>query len=223
MNMLQEFPQLIAVADYAGQRHAGQTRADKTTPYISHPVAVAQMLYNDFGVRDVTTLAAALLHDVLEDTKTTRLDLVAALTEMNTPKMIDSGRGLSEGEIAVYVDALTKEWTGKGPQAQGAEAKTARHLDSYRKLIEPPGNFGRPVPAGVRLIKVADRLHNLQTSFCWKPPHDRKWRGRYLADTALLIGCLSRAAGTLLDMAAVDALKREYWRCVLAFTRPEET
>src|SRR5215469_2912499 len=57
---------------FARDAHAGQRRRHGP-PYIEHPVAVAWLAFERFGVRDAEVLAAALLHDVLEDTDATDL------------------------------------------------------------------------------------------------------------------------------------------------------
>ncbi len=68
---------LTALA-FAAERHRGQRRKGLThEPYINHPIRVVTLLWEVGGVREVTTLVAALLHDVVEDTATT-LDEVAA-------------------------------------------------------------------------------------------------------------------------------------------------
>ncbi|HEX9816326.1 MAG TPA: HD domain-containing protein [Candidatus Thermoplasmatota archaeon] len=60
---------LEAAKAFATERHEGQTRRDGTTPYITHPVRVAQRL-QDAGVNKAEILAAAVLHDLIEDTRT---------------------------------------------------------------------------------------------------------------------------------------------------------
>lgn len=60
---------LLGAALYAAQKHRDQTRKDLRTPYINHPLGVANLLA-EVGVTDIDTLIAALLHDVLEDTDT---------------------------------------------------------------------------------------------------------------------------------------------------------
>ena len=62
---------LDAVA-FAADRHRNQRRkGDEASPYVNHPIAVAHVLWHEGGVRDGVTIAAALLHDTVEDTDTT--------------------------------------------------------------------------------------------------------------------------------------------------------
>lgn len=79
-------------ASFAARFHNGQLRKDGTTPYIAHPFRVAMTVRDVFGVDDPVALAAALLHDVIEDTTadyddvaeefgTEVADVVAALTK----------------------------------------------------------------------------------------------------------------------------------------------
>jgi len=59
-------------ANFAAIKHRNQRRKDPAqTPYINHPIGVANILVNEGGVDDVETLLAALLHDTVEDTETT--------------------------------------------------------------------------------------------------------------------------------------------------------
>jgi guanosine-3',5'-bis(diphosphate) 3'-pyrophosphohydrolase len=61
---------------FAAHKHRAQRRKDKeASPYINHPIALADVLANEGGVVDPVTLCAALLHDTIEDTKTTYKEL----------------------------------------------------------------------------------------------------------------------------------------------------
>ncbi|KAL3984703.1 HD domain family protein [Acanthocheilonema viteae] len=63
---------IIKAADLAARRHRQQRRKDITqTPYINHPIGVAYILTNEGQITDTATIIAAILHDVVEDTKTT--------------------------------------------------------------------------------------------------------------------------------------------------------
>lgn len=64
---------LLAAAIFAAEKHRGQVRKDQRgSPYITHPLAVAQFLWEIGGVQKTEILSAAILHDTLEDTPTTR-------------------------------------------------------------------------------------------------------------------------------------------------------
>ncbi len=123
---------LIERAHAAAERaHEGQTRRSGE-PYITHPVAVAQILA-DLGI-GAKTVAAALLHDTVEDTEYT-LDLLRA----------DFG-----DEVAMLVDGVTK--LDKLKYGDSAQAETVR------KMIVDMSKDIR-----VLVIKLADRLHNART------------------------------------------------------------
>jgi (p)ppGpp synthase/HD superfamily hydrolase len=70
---------LLAAAHFAARKHKDQRRSDpEATPYINHPLAVAELLSRVGGVTDLATLQAALLHDTIEDTNTTAEEIEAA-------------------------------------------------------------------------------------------------------------------------------------------------
>jgi len=65
-------PQILRAAAFAAERHRNQRRkGTDASPYINHPLALADLLAHDCGERDPTILIAALLHDTVEDTGTT--------------------------------------------------------------------------------------------------------------------------------------------------------
>jgi guanosine-3',5'-bis(diphosphate) 3'-pyrophosphohydrolase len=67
---------VLRVAAFAADKHRHQRRKDHArTPYINHPLAVARVLAEEGGVNDPEILAAAILHDTLEDTATSRREL----------------------------------------------------------------------------------------------------------------------------------------------------
>lgn len=77
---------------YAARAHTGQTRKDKATPYFSHAARVAMTLRHVFDCADPAALAAAMLHDTIEDTTTDYDDLAERFGD----------------EVAGIVAALTK-------------------------------------------------------------------------------------------------------------------
>lgn len=63
---------VLKAAAFASEKHSGQRRKDAdASPYINHPLALANILANEGGVTNVSVLGAALLHDTVEDTETT--------------------------------------------------------------------------------------------------------------------------------------------------------
>jgi GTP pyrophosphokinase len=124
---------LTRAFDYAAQAHAGQVR-QSGQEFIYHPWGAAKILA---GLQlDEATLAAALLHDVVEDTSTD----------------IDELRAEFGDEIANLVEGVTKLTRVKFQSREHAEA------ENYRKLIVAMAEDLRVI-----LIKLADRLHNLRT------------------------------------------------------------
>ncbi len=68
--------QVLAAAIFAADKHQGQIRKDLIgSPYITHPLSVAKVLWEIGGIRDTRTLVAAILHDTLEDTRTTPAEI----------------------------------------------------------------------------------------------------------------------------------------------------
>src|SRR3954462_4864329 len=128
---------------YAMKAHGEQTRASGD-PYFSHPLEVAAIL-TDLKLDD-STIAAALLHDTIEDTSTTRAE-------------IDQMFG---HDIGALVDGLTKL---KKLELVTKEAKQAENL---RKLLLAIADDVR-----VLLVKLADRLHNMRT-LSHMPPISRR-------------------------------------------------
>ncbi|HEV3009169.1 MAG TPA: HD domain-containing protein [Burkholderiales bacterium] len=77
--MKSELALLLKALAFAAHKHRDQRRKDPdASPYINHPIALADVLVNEGGVSDVEVLCAALLHDTVEDTATTHEELVNA-------------------------------------------------------------------------------------------------------------------------------------------------
>ena len=70
---------LLKALAFAADKHRHQKRKDaEASPYINHPIALANVLVDEGGVEDIEVLCAALLHDTIEDTDTTHEELVNA-------------------------------------------------------------------------------------------------------------------------------------------------
>lgn len=120
--------------DTAVDAHKDQRRKSGE-PYILHPIAVAKIVADDIGL-GAPSIAAALLHDVVEDTKYTIDD-------------IESIHGM---QIAKIVDGLTKISSLKKDKNVSFQA------ENFRKMLLTLNDDARVI-----IIKIADRLHNMQT------------------------------------------------------------
>lgn len=70
---------LVQAVAFAADKHRNQRRKDAdASPYVNHPIALANVLANEGGVTDLAVLCAAVLHDTIEDTETTLNDLTAS-------------------------------------------------------------------------------------------------------------------------------------------------
>ena len=75
--MNHDFITILKAASFAAEKHRNQLRKGaESTPYINHPLEVARMLVEDGNVEDASIIAAALLHDTIEDTETTEEELL---------------------------------------------------------------------------------------------------------------------------------------------------
>jgi guanosine-3',5'-bis(diphosphate) 3'-pyrophosphohydrolase len=73
---MDDVKKLLEAAAFAAKKHTGQNRKGKDEePYINHPLEVANLLASVGGVEDIDVLMAGLLHDIVEDTGTTRQEL----------------------------------------------------------------------------------------------------------------------------------------------------
>ena len=123
-------------------------------PYISHPLTVAGILAG-FNL-DAHTVAAALLHDVVEDTIVT-LDEIRAQFGDEVALMVDGVTKLSQREGIKSSLAAEGATTAEAP-AETFTYRTDREAESLRKMLLSVVKDVRVV-----LIKLADRLHNMRT------------------------------------------------------------
>ena len=129
---------------YAFAAHDGQTRKSGE-PYITHPIAVATELAK--WHMDIQTLSAGLMHDVLEDTGTTKAEMAAEFGD-TIADMVD---GLSKLEKLKYDD------------------QTEHQAESFRKLI-----LAMTKDMRVIIVKLSDRLHNMRTLGSMRPDKRRR-------------------------------------------------
>ncbi len=145
---------VVRAYELAERAHAGVVRKSGA-PYITHPLAVASILA-DLGM-DAATLAAALLHDTVEDTP-------VRLTEIR--------RDFGE-LVAVIVDGVTKldKVRTSDSASQEAAARDAQS-ETIRKMVLAMARDPR-----VLVVKLADRLHNMRT-LRYLPPHKQEKKAR---------------------------------------------
>src|ERR1043166_268134 len=135
---------LVRAYRFSELAHRGQLR-NSGEPYITHSVEVAKILAE--LQLDSITVAAGLLHDVIEDTE---LSLTDVESEFGKP-------------IADIVDGLTK--IAKLPTGGAGQE---RQVESYRKLLLSIAKDARVI-----IVKLADRLHNMRT-LDYLPPEKRR-------------------------------------------------
>jgi RelA/SpoT family (p)ppGpp synthetase len=148
--MLEEYLPEAAIADvrrayeFGAKLHQGQQRSSGE-PYIFHPMAVARILAE---MRlDHTTLIAAILHDVIEDTPTSKDEIGKAFG----------------ADVAQLVDGVSKFQKIEGQTRAEVQA------ESFRKLL-----LAMTQDLRVILIKLADRLHNMRTLEHMDAPRRRR-------------------------------------------------
>ena len=136
---------------FANEAHRG-IRRRSGEPYILHPIAVARIVSQEIGLGS-TSICAALLHDVVEDTEYTVEDI----------------ENLFGKKIASIVSGLTKISGGIFGDQASAQA------ENFRKLLLTMSEDIRVI-----LIKMADRLHNMRTLGSMLPSKQYKIAGETL-------------------------------------------
>lgn len=129
----EEREMLLSAYKYAEQMHSNQKRASGE-PYFTHPRAVAEILI-DLGL-DAPTVAAAFLHDVIEDTPATKDDIISRFGQ----------------EVYTLVDGVTKL------DKIHYQTHEEEDIENFRKIFVAMANDVRVI-----IIKLADRLHNMRS------------------------------------------------------------
>jgi len=112
---------IVDAAAFAADRHRNQRRKDAdATPYINHPLTLAHVLMAEGDVDDVETIVAAILHDTIEDTRTTREEIAARFGE----------------EIASVVQEVTDDKTQKKERRKELQVEHAPHLSRRARAVK---------------------------------------------------------------------------------------
>ncbi|MCA9791388.1 MAG: bifunctional (p)ppGpp synthetase/guanosine-3',5'-bis(diphosphate) 3'-pyrophosphohydrolase [Candidatus Eremiobacteraeota bacterium] len=175
---------------FAEKCHRGQTRASGE-PYILHPVEVAQILA-EYRM-DCPTIVAALLHDTVEDTEVSLVD-------------IEENFG---AEVRMLVDGVTKLtaiYSRQGREAPTPRSKQMARAENLRKIFLAMARDLRVI-----LIKLADRLHNLRTLDILRPDK----RERIASETLEIFAPIASRLG-------VFQMKRELQDLCFKYLHPEE-
>ena len=152
-----ELALLFRALAFAAHKHRDQRRKDaEASPYINHPIALAEVLAGEGAVTDVEVLAAALLHDTIEDTDTSRAELerefgariaamVAEVTDdKNLPKadrkrlQIEHAAGLSQGaKLVKLADKICNlRDVADRPPAQWDLARRQEYFEWAKRVID---------------------------------------------------------------------------------------
>lgn len=119
--MTHEHGLVLRAAAFAAQRHRGQRRLDpERSPYINHPLALADTLANLGGVADPVVLCAALLHDTVEDTATTFEEIEQAFG----------------ARIAAVVREVTDDKSLPKAERKRLQVEHAPHVSAEAKLVK---------------------------------------------------------------------------------------
>jgi guanosine-3',5'-bis(diphosphate) 3'-pyrophosphohydrolase len=112
---------LFGALAFAAHKHRAQRRKDKeASPYINHPIALADVLANEGGIDDPVALCAAVLHDTIEDTETTNEELRQRFGE----------------EIADVVMEVTDDKLLEKAERKERQVVHAPHLSERAKLVK---------------------------------------------------------------------------------------
>ena len=128
------FDQIRAAFDFAETAHSGQLRKDGS-PFVTHPLAVAQILAEELHL-DSESIMAALLHDTIEDTSATHADIA----RLFSPTIADLVEGVTKLTRVQYT------------------SKEQEQMENLRKMLMAMAKDIRVI-----LIKISDRLHNMRT------------------------------------------------------------
>ncbi|MCL2574779.1 MAG: bifunctional (p)ppGpp synthetase/guanosine-3',5'-bis(diphosphate) 3'-pyrophosphohydrolase [Defluviitaleaceae bacterium] len=159
-----DFTLVTKAYDLAREAHEGQKRKSGE-PYIIHPVAVATILAN--LEMDRETIAAGILHDIIEDTDYTYQDLAKLFSE-EVANLVDGVTKLKKYAADKLDKAESEKGKEQGKKIRREASREEEQAENFRKMF-----LAMAYDIRVIIIKIADRLHNLQT-LNFMPEHKQK-------------------------------------------------
>lgn len=136
---------ILTALAFATKQHATQTRRDGKTPYIVHPIAVAQSLIDVYHA-DADTVIAGLLHDTVEDTEAT-LDQIDEMFGSHIRFLVDGVTDVGKGDGKPFVKNTFE-------RAKLSKEKTLAYAAKDKRIL---------------LVKIADRFDNVLTIHNFTP------------------------------------------------------
>lgn len=150
-----DFEKLLKAVEYAAEKHEGQVRKDvEKTPYIIHPIGVAEQVWDVGNIRSVNVLTSALLHDTLEDTNATEEEIKELFgarvlytvkevtndqtlsTQENKQRQVDHAPSMSlDGQLVKLADRLYNVRDLDPPPPSWSEEKVNEYYSWGKKLL----------------------------------------------------------------------------------------
>jgi guanosine-3',5'-bis(diphosphate) 3'-pyrophosphohydrolase len=115
------FSLILKALEFAAYKHRDQRRKDKkASPYINHPIALANVLWHEAGITDPVVIAAALLHDTVEDTETSWQELRGAF---------------GDAVAGIVLEVTDVNWLRKNVRKR-LQVSKARHSSKAARLVK---------------------------------------------------------------------------------------
>ncbi|WP_200254503.1 HD domain-containing protein [Thiococcus pfennigii] len=162
---------------FAADKHRQQRRKDvAASPYINHPIALADVLVNEGDIRDPVVLCAAVLHDTIEDTETTSAELVGHFGERIAAIVLE----VTDDKALPKAERKARQVAHAADLSTPAKlVKLADKICNLRDLLAAP-------PAGWSAVRKRDY-------FAWAAQVAAGLRGTHPGLEAILDGLLARA------------------------------
>ena len=121
---------------FAADKHKNQRRKDAdASPYINHPIALANILVNEGSITDINVLCGAILHDTIEDTKTTKDELIQQFGEKITSIVLD----VTDDKTLLKAERKLKQIEHASHASHEAKlVKLADKISNLRDILSSP-------------------------------------------------------------------------------------